>query len=320
MVWNGGFRLIKRFFAGKKRLVAVAAISAVLIVSLIGFWQTSKVAEAAILTPYNFYDDFSGDLSQWTSVWGTWAIENEELVQSDSNRWEAISIAGSSEYANYVIETKVKLVSGSDSSAGILLRFEDVNNYYTFFINPTLVALAKRVAGTYYAVSWIPRAHDLDVWYQLKVELSQSDFKCYIDNTLVIEVTDTTFLQGRIGLRTKQCYARFDGVKVSGAGGAEIPSTYDVDFRAGVTQIFVTCTWMGSSNITIKLVSPTTTYYESDMTIYEKSTASFNGTTTTILNIKRTGLSVSTLASAEVWILYLDLDDTVIYQVSVEAS
>ena len=310
--------MLKRFLGNKKRRVAV--ISVVLIVSLIGFWQTREVAEAAIITPYNFFDDFSGDLSQWSSVRGTWAIENEEMTQSDSNIWEAFSVAGNGEYANYVIETKVKLVSGSESSAGILLRFEDGNNYYTFFINPNFGVLAKRVAGTWYVVSWISRAHALDVWYQLKVELSQSDFKCYIDSTLVIEATDTSFVQGRIGLRTKQCHSHFDDIKVSGAGGAETPSTYEVDVRAGVTQIFVTATWTGSGNITMELVSPTTTYYESDMSIYEKSTASFNGTTTTTSNIKRAGLSVSSLASVEIWILYLDLDDIAIYQVSVETT
>ncbi|NHJ31527.1 MAG: hypothetical protein FK732_01575 [Asgard group archaeon] len=287
---------------------------------MIGFWQSGEVAEAAIIIPYNFYDDFSGDLSQWSSIHGTWAIESGELSQSDSNLWETFSVAGSNEYADYVIETKVKLVSGTETSAGILLRFGDVNNYYTFYINPTMAVLGKRVTGTWTTISGISKAHALDVGYELKVELSQSDFKCYIDNTLVIEATDTTFVQGKIGLRTKLCDALFDDVKVSGAGGAETPSTYEVDIRAGVTQIFVTATWTGSGNITMELVSPTTTYYESDMSIYEKSTASFNGTTTTTSNIKRAGLSVSSLASVEMWICYLDLDNIVTYQVSVEIT
>lgn len=44
--------MIRRFYGNKKRVVAVAAISAVLIVSLIGFLQVGEVAEAAIFDPH----------------------------------------------------------------------------------------------------------------------------------------------------------------------------------------------------------------------------------------------------------------------------
>jgi hypothetical protein len=179
--------------------------------------------------------------------------------------------------------------------------------------------MAKRVAGTWSVISGISRAHDLDFWYQLKVELSESNFKCYIDDTLVIEASDSALVQGRIGLRTKQCSAHFDDVKINGSGGVEEPSTYEVNLRAGATQVFVTYTWMGSSSITMELVSPTTTYHQSDMSMYEKSTSSFDGTTT-LLNVKRAGISVSPLTSAEVWILYLEFGEPVEYQISVEVS
>jgi hypothetical protein len=118
-----------KFLNSRRRLAAVVGVCLVLVVGLVGFLESRPVVEAALITPYDFYDDFSGDLSQWSSVRGTWSIVNEEMVQSDPDIWEAFSVAGSSEYADYVIETKVKLVSGVETSAGILLRFGDVNNY-----------------------------------------------------------------------------------------------------------------------------------------------------------------------------------------------
>jgi len=56
--------------------------------SLLVFSQMNQVAKAAILEPIEsppetiFYDDFSGDLSQWTVQSGAWAIETGELVSS----------------------------------------------------------------------------------------------------------------------------------------------------------------------------------------------------------------------------------------------
>jgi hypothetical protein len=308
-------KLIKR-----KKLLGAVIICAVLIASLTMLWQMSQVAEAAILTPYNFYDDFSRDLSQWTLMGGTWVIESEELSQSDSDAWEAFSVAGSGELGNYIIEAKAKLVSGLESSGGVVMRFTDASNYYTFYIDPYSAVFAKRVDGTWYGLTWVLGTHDLNVWYQLKVNASQNTFKCYVDSILVIEITDTTFLEGRIGLRTKQCQARFDDVKVSDASGVEVSSTYGMNVRAGVTQVIVTCTWTGSGNITIELASPTTTYYESDMSIYEKSKVSISGTTATTLNIKRAALHISATSTSEPWTLYLDLNDVAAYEVSVETT
>ena len=68
--------MVKEFLRSKRRLVGVAVVCMVLTVSLTVWWQMGQVAEAAILTPYDFYDNFSGDLSQWTVVSGTWAIES----------------------------------------------------------------------------------------------------------------------------------------------------------------------------------------------------------------------------------------------------
>ena len=42
----------KKYLQRKKRLVAAAAITAILIVSLVGFMQTRQVVEAAMLDPH----------------------------------------------------------------------------------------------------------------------------------------------------------------------------------------------------------------------------------------------------------------------------
>jgi hypothetical protein len=52
MIWKRGFRLVKKILGNRKRLVAVAAISAILVVGLVGFLETRPVVEAALLDPH----------------------------------------------------------------------------------------------------------------------------------------------------------------------------------------------------------------------------------------------------------------------------
>lgn len=109
-------------------------------------------------------------------------------------------------------------------------------------------------------------------------------------------------------------------MRVSGSSRTGIPETYAVNVRAAVTQIVITCTWSRSGNITVKLKSFTTSYYESNMSIYEKTIVSVHGSTTSILNVKRAALSIVAFTSSETWILYLSLGNVTTYQVSVKNS
>lgn len=249
----------------RRRLVGAVVICVVLVASLTILWQMGQVAEAAILTPYNFYDDFSGDLSQWTVVSGTWAIENSEYSQSDETRGRLHSIAGDPNWIDYTIEAKAKILSGM--GAMIFFRYVDTNWYEAFIRADINVAvISKHVAGELTWIASTPFTSEAGVWYELKVEVKGSNIRFYVDGALILETTDPTFTKGKTGLATLNAHVHFDDVIVSDASGADIPpSTYSVNVRAGVTQIIVTCTWSGSGNISIKLVGPTTTYYESDM-------------------------------------------------------
>ena len=315
-----------RFSLVKRKPVAAFVVCAIIVVTSILFWPRGQVAEAAILTPYNFYDDFTGDLGQWTVVSVTWAIENEELSQNSATGTPII-LAGSSSWTNYVYEGKIWL--DGTLTYGLIFRVQNGLSFYLFDIyeEGDVCRLFKCVGGVYSALApFVATPINLNTWYTLKVEVEDEGtgvrITAYLDGVQKFNVLEdpSTFNDGKIGFRGDGIHAHFDDVKVTGAEGPDSPSTYGVNIRAGVTQIFVTCTWSGSGNIAMELVSPTVTYSESEMSIYEKSTVSFNGTTTSTFNIKRAALSISALNSSEVWMLYLDLSDVFTYQVSVETS
>jgi len=59
---------------------------------------------------------------------------------------------------------------------------------------------------------------EIGVDYILKVEVKGDTFKCYIDGKLEMEVSDSSFKSGAIGVGTFNANGRFDNVKVNGPG------------------------------------------------------------------------------------------------------
>ena len=312
----------------KRTRIAVVVLCVVLgTAGLVVLSQMNQVAEAAILTPVDL------PTIPWTVISGTWAIENGEYSQSDLTATWSLSISNVS-HADAVIEAKVKRMKGN--FAGIAFRVTDINNAYFLYMrgNDNNLRLLKRVSAIETYIETTPvnsYPTVLNAFYQLKVQVNGSSIKCYFNGQLTIDQTDEDLSSGYNGLVTYGTYAHFDDVRVTDLGENELffddfeyamlPTAYTVNVRARATQIFVTCTWTGSGNITITLESPTAiTYHESNMNIYEKTTMSFDGTTPSIFNIKRARLSIAAPTSSEIWMLYLSLSDVTTHQVSVEIS
>jgi len=291
------------------------------------FSQINQVAEAAILTPCDFYDNFSGDQSQWTVISGTWAIEDGMLSQSDTVDLGTNIYASVSQQASLFYEWKVHFISGI--SAGLHFYSDagsvyNRGNSYLIWQDGVSVKIYKFTDNAFDWVVSFTAACTEGQTYAYKVSYSPTtgEIEIWRDNLYIGGYTDVSPLQSGsyISLRTNKVHAHFDDVKVSGTISGGIFGTYSVNVREGVTQIIVTCTWSGLGNIAMKLASPVTTYHESDMSMYEKTTVSFNETSASVFNIKRAALSPTMPTSSEIWILYLDLSDVTTYQVTVETS
>jgi len=321
--------VISELKRNKKARITVAVICITLATaSLVVLSQMNQVAEAAILTPI---DEPEG---KWTVLSGIWTIENEEYIQS--NMAESQSHAGDTAWVNYTIEARMKTVSDSPDLS-IMFRLSDSNNFYLLqLIRGNRIRLYKRADGIWTELMVADFGVAMDVWYTLRAIIQDEGtgvrIKGYVDGTEYINYLENprTFDNGKIGLRTYNTQAHFDDVRVNDLSDNELffddfhrtlLVSYAVNVRAETTQIVTTCSWSGSGNITIaNLTSPTTTAYnESDMSIYEKTTVSIEGTTS-IFNVKRTLLLIAAPTSSETWTLYLNLNGVTTYQVSVEIS
>jgi len=239
-----------------------------------------QVAGAAILEPIEsppetiFYDDFSGDLSNWNIVSGTWAIENGELSGESSTFGERIMIEGLS-VSDFTAEYKIRFVNAAVYEVGLVFRGTqgtEPDNCYWVGVKSSGLFLHERKSGRSYTLGTYSFAPSLNVNYTVKVWTSGQSIKVWLNGDLRIEAHSADFTFGSIGIMAwsgSSEHAHIDYVDLSETATL-VPTAYSLVVRAGTTQVVTTCSWSGSGNLTIaNLTTPSTTYYESDMSIYE---------------------------------------------------
>jgi len=292
----------------------------------------NQVAEAAILTPIDsqteqttFYDEFGGDLSNWTMVGGTWAIESGELSGQTSAFGERMMLRDL-DVSDFTAEYKIRFISSTYFEIGLTFRGLsgiEPNNCYWVGIRSQGLFLFERKTGASLTLGSYSFSPSLNVNYTVKVWASEQNVTVWLDGDLRIEVSNADFAQGSIGIMAWSAgseHAHIDYVNVT-VTTSSVPTAYSLAVREGATQIVVTCDWSGLGNITIaNMTSPTVTYYESNMSIYEKTTVSFDGVTTDYFNIRRATLSIPATSSEETWVLNLNFTSVTKHQVSAEVS
>jgi hypothetical protein len=121
-----------------------------------------------------------------------------------------------------VLEADFKIVAFNGSSstymAGLCVRVRDEENFYFLGIrsNDGTVGLRRFSSGGNNNLE--ESSFDLGttgVWYHMRVEAIESTITTYLDDELVLSVTDTEHPNGGIGLCTVRASAVFDNVVVT---------------------------------------------------------------------------------------------------------
>jgi hypothetical protein len=156
---------------------------------------------------------------------GTWVVRPERdapsppnvLCQTATGPYPSLCLSDSV-YTDIEASVRFKPISGQeDQAAGIIFRVQDGDNYYIFRAN----ALENNVIFFLYASGRrsILKRSSVSVpagqWQELKVEVVGNRFRGFLDGRLVAEVSDDSYLAGRVGLWTKaDSVTCFDDVRV----------------------------------------------------------------------------------------------------------
>lgn len=109
-------------------------------------------------------------------------------------------------YKDVTLNVQFKAISGTlDQAAGIIFRFVDADNYYVLRANAleNNVILFKYVKGARSGVASAQASVPKGTWHELKVAVKGDSIQGYLDGKKVIDVKDSTYTEGMIGLWTK---------------------------------------------------------------------------------------------------------------------
>jgi alpha-L-rhamnosidase len=189
------------------------------------------------------WDNSGFNDSTWTAVslrdsgLAGWSVVGGELDVNGGD--EDLSRIGST-WTDYTFEFDAKV---ANITGGWLFRASDTGNLYmwqlldkTHATDPNKIRLHKKVNGTYTVLANVSagKTIELNTGYHIKMALSGTNIKTYLDGVLIDDRNDSTFSSGKVGFRessgTPTEHATFDNVLVK-AGTTTLLSD---DFSGGL--------------------------------------------------------------------------------------
>ncbi len=177
------------------------------------------------------------------------------------------------------------------------------------------------------------------IWYHVGYTLSGTTLTMYVDG---VEDGSTTISASpndneevlRVGIPTHSPAETFNGtiddvrIYSRALSQAEVFEVFQKvpDFSSkllakipkGTTQVIVTASWQGIGSLNATIDSPSESYTEDMVPVYQKTSYSTSGGTLEMLNIKRLSISIPALSSDENWYITLDYNDVEEYTITVE--
>ncbi len=173
-----------------------------------------------------FDEDPVGESPSQSEVFsGTWAVQADAdapsspnvLCQTATAEFPALSLE-TAVYEDVVISARFKPTTGEvDRAAGIIFRVADAGNYYIVRANALEdnVDVYKYVDGERSFIAGGVAEVPADVWQELRVEVEGDTIRGFLSGELVVEVQDSTFSTGQVGLWTKaDSVTCFDSIQI----------------------------------------------------------------------------------------------------------
>jgi len=153
----------------------------------------------------------------WENRWdfkGNWHVDSDGVIITQSHHG-GITRRGR-EWGNYTVEFRAQVLS---MNMGIIVRAQDLDNYYMLQLTDSYVVPHRREKGKFWALDNLKKPHNIPLndWHHYSIIASGRAIALSIDDRVVFECND--WLRdptGKVGFR---CWgpekARIRGVKVT---------------------------------------------------------------------------------------------------------
>jgi hypothetical protein len=203
-----------------------------LVGALLGLANNSS---AAVL----FQEDFeSGNISKWIQYDTDFTVQNFNGNNVLSGAGSGVAYISAPDWTDYTVEADLYLWDGNywAYAFGLLFRAEGEGSFsgmnaYMLQLRPYEFEIEKWTKGNGW--SYVATGSGVNTqpgkWYHFKVSCEGARIKAYVDDVLVVDLTDSSpILSGGVGMRIWGAGAYLDNVKVT------VP---DVDVYTKISQI-----------------------------------------------------------------------------------
>lgn len=164
-------------------------------------------------------DDFQdGNAAGWVATGGSFAVvatTASSVYRQSSLTGNAAALLGETIGSNQSIQADIRpsAFSGADRWFGLVARYADANNYYYVTARTTnVVQLKKLVNGVVQTLGSVPLTVQANRHYRLRLETIDQRVRLLIDNRLVLDVRDTSLLEGQVGVMMYKAAADYDNL------------------------------------------------------------------------------------------------------------
>ncbi|MCC2686834.1 MAG: hypothetical protein K0R75_3733 [Paenibacillaceae bacterium] len=148
----------------------------------------------------------------WTVHTGTWSVQTDDGSQayvSSNNSGIQLATANSGPWDDYDVDADIRVdsVTGFVGKFGVVGRFQNTNNYYSFVYDPVneVFKLRKKVGGTLttIATGTVGVGDWMGSYNRMRLSMISHNLKGYYDGNLVISATDSSLTSGSAGIITE---------------------------------------------------------------------------------------------------------------------
>jgi len=156
----------------------------------------------------------------WKATAGDWRLQGDIYAQTNT-RADCRAFAELADWRDYVYEVKARKTGGGEGFL-ILFRVKDHDHFYWWNIGGW--------GNSRHAVETRPqRVFDgkggrieTGKWYDVRIVVEGPRIRCYLDGTLIHDITEKTYEAGGIGLGTWATQAEYKDVSVTALDGARL--------------------------------------------------------------------------------------------------
>ncbi|WP_068502646.1 pectate lyase family protein [Paenibacillus kribbensis] len=178
-------------------------------------------------------DNFEqGEAQGWTVDSGNWSVVKggDGFTYQQSGKSEGRSVKGDASWTNYSVQADVYIDDFNGSNRVYVAgRYTDAKNFYAASLynkKGGALEIRKKVNGSMKTLATNKKYKlDTNTWYRVKLELSGSEIKMYVNDKLELTAKDSSLTAGAVGLVTSKASAQFDNVIVSGTTSGGDTST-----------------------------------------------------------------------------------------------